>query len=80
MKIQDRSDELCRENERLHNQVGALTKELEVEKGKVKTKIKEIMEERDKNKRLDAQLIGKAFSFQTILLSFFRFDVGNSCF
>ena len=61
MKIQDRSDELCRENERLHNQVGALTKELEVEKGKVKTKIKEIMEERDKNKRLDAQLLGKAF-------------------
>ena len=59
MKIQDRSDELCRENERLHNQLGELNKELEVEKGKVKNKIRELMEERDKNKRLDAQLVGK---------------------
>ena len=59
MKIQDRSDELCRENERLHNQLGELNKELEVEKGKVKNKIRELMEERDKNKRLDSQLVGE---------------------
>ncbi|XP_063674576.1 GRIP and coiled-coil domain-containing protein 2-like isoform X6 [Bolinopsis microptera] len=57
MKIQDRSDELCRDNERLHNQVGELSKELEVERGKVKNKIREIMEEREKNKKLETQIL-----------------------
>ena len=59
MKIQDRSDELCRDNERLHNHVGELSKELEMERGKVKNKIREIMEEREKNKKLETQILGK---------------------
>ena len=58
MKIHDRSEDLCRDNDKLHKQVELLSKDLEMEKGKLKTKIKEVMEEREKVKRLDAQLIG----------------------
>ena len=58
MKIHDRSEDLCRDNDKLYKQVELLSKELEMEKGKLKTKIKEVMEEREKVKRLDAQLIG----------------------
>lgn len=58
MKIQDRSEELCRENDRLYNQVEVMTKELEMERGKLKIKIRELMDERERAKRLDTQLIG----------------------
>ena len=35
-----------------------MKKETDVERGKLKNKIKEVMEERDKNKRLEGQLQG----------------------
>ena len=66
MKIQDRSDELCRDNERLHNQMGELSKELEMERGKVKNKIREIMEEREKNKKLETQILGKVIGILSL--------------
>ena len=66
MKIQDRSDELCRDNERLHNQMGELSKELEMERGKLKNKIREIMEEREKNKKLETQILGKVIGILSL--------------
>eukprot|EP00116_Pleurobrachia_bachei_P017042 sb/3477304/ len=67
MQLQQRSEELCRENDLLHRQLTEMGKELELEKGKVRTKIKELMEERDKNKKLEQQIIGE---FEGILFLF----------
>ena len=59
MKLKERSEELCRQNEELAAVVKKLNKELEVEREKVKGRGKELKEERERVKKKDAQIKGR---------------------